>query len=155
MLQWKQLKFRKVIKIQQLMAKYWCKVIKMVLKLHSQVWHNFYQLWKPFKNDENGLSHLKSSFLSQDISVFVLTFWSCIKTVWLNFMTSQPGYQTIVIHILPNISRSKGNQTMKFGQLIECKMRNILFEKSYTKCSEETSPRPFSEKLQLHMSLDQ
>ena len=31
-------------------------------------------------------------------------------------------------HILPNISRSKGNQTMKFGQLIECNMRNIFFE---------------------------
>ena len=29
-----------------------------------------------------------------------------------------PGKQTIAIHILPNISRRKGNQTMKFGQLI-------------------------------------
>ena len=34
-------------------------------------------------------------------------------------MTSQRGEQTIVIHILPNISRSKGNQAMKFDQLIE------------------------------------
>ena len=34
-------------------------------------------------------------------------------------MTSQPGLQTIPMHILPNISQSKGNQTMKFGQLIE------------------------------------
>ena len=34
-------------------------------------------------------------------------------------MTSQPGKQTIAIHILPHFSRSKGNQTMKFGQLIE------------------------------------
>ena len=34
-------------------------------------------------------------------------------------MTSQSGKQTIAIHILPNMSRSKGNQTMKFGQLIE------------------------------------
>ena len=48
-------------------------------------------------------------------------------------MTSQSGKQTIAIHILPNISRSKGNQTMKFGQLIEHKMRNIFLEKSYTK----------------------
>ena len=37
----------------------------------------------------------------------------------------------IVIHILPNISRSIGNQTMKFGQSIECNMRNIFLEKSY------------------------
>ena len=49
-----------------------------------------------------------------------------------NFMMSRSG-QTIVIHILPNILRSKGNQTMKFGQLIECNMRNIFLEKSYTK----------------------
>ena len=57
---------------------------------------------------------------------------------------SQSGEQTIVIHILPNISRSKDNRTMKFHQIIECNMRNSFFyEKSYTKCGEETSPRPF------------
>ena len=71
------------------------------------------------------------------------------------FITSQPGKQTIAIHILPNISRSKGNQTMKFGQLIECNMRNIFLEKSYTKCGGETSRRPFSEKLKLSISLEQ
>ena len=38
------------------------------------------------------------------------------------------------MHIFPNISRSKGNQAMKFGQLIEYGMRNIFIEKSYTKC---------------------
>ena len=57
--------------------------------------------------------------------------------------------------MLPNISRRKGNQTMKFGQLTECNMRNIFLEKSYTKCGEETSPRPFSQKLKLGISLDQ
>ena len=56
-------------------------------------------------------------------------------------MTSQPGKQTNAIQILPNISRSKGNQTMKFGQLIEYNMRNIFLEKSYTKCDGETIPR--------------
>ena len=34
-----------------------------------------------------------------------------------NFMTSQPGKQTIAIHILFNILRSEGNQTLNFGQL--------------------------------------
>ena len=34
-------------------------------------------------------------------------------------MTSQPGKHTITIHILLNISRSKGNPAMKYGQLIE------------------------------------
>ena len=44
---------------------------------------------------------------------------------------------------------------MKFGQLIECNMRNIFHEKWYAKCGGETSPRPFPEKLKLSISLDQ
>ena len=44
---------------------------------------------------------------------------------------------------------------MKFGQLIDYDMKKIFLEKPYTKCSEETSPRPFSEKLKLSISLDQ
>ena len=44
---------------------------------------------------------------------------------------------------------------MKCGQLIEYNMRNNFFEKSYTKFGGETSPRPFSEKLKLNISLDQ
>ena len=38
--------------------------------------------------------------------------------------------------MLPNISKSKGNQTMEFGQLIEYNMRSIFLGKSYTKCDE-------------------
>ena len=68
-------------------------------------------------------------------------------------MTSQPGRQVTAIHILPNISRSKGNQTMKFGQLIKYDMRNIFLEKLYTKCGGETIPRPFSKKTKIeHIS---
>ena len=40
-------------------------------------------------------------------------------------------------------TRSKGNRTMKFDQLIECNMRNIFLEKWYTKCGGDTNPRPF------------
>ena len=46
--------------------------------------------------------------------------------------------------MLPIISRTKGNQAMKFGQLIEYNMRNISVEKSYIKCAGETIPRPLS-----------
>ena len=60
-----------------------------------------------------------------------------------NFMTLQLGKQTIAIHILSNISRSKGNQTTKFTKLIEYNIRNIFLEKSHTKCGGETLPRPF------------
>ena len=33
-------------------------------------------------------------------------------------MTSQTGLQIIAMHILPNISQSKDNQKMEFGQLM-------------------------------------
>ena len=44
-------------------------------------------------------------------------------------MTSQPGKQTIAVNILSNIWKSKEDQTMEFGQLIEYKMKNIFLEK--------------------------
>ena len=65
--------------------------------------------------------------------MFVLTFWSYRKNVLIrkimlfsSFMTSQHGSQIITIHILPNISRIKGNQKMKFDQLIEYNKINIF-----------------------------
>ena len=69
-------------------------------------------------------------------------------------MTSQPWKETIAI-ILPNISRSKVNQIMKFGQLIEHNMKIIFLEKSYTKCGGETIPRSFSKKSKLSIYLNQ
>ena len=69
-------------------------------------------------------------------------------------MTSQSGKQIIAIHILLNISRSKGNQTNKFVQLVKCNMRNIFLEKSYTKNGGGTISRPFSKKSKLSISHD-
>ena len=57
-------------------------------------------------------------------------------------MTSQPGLQTIAILILPNISQSKGKQTMKLRQLIEYNKRNIFLQKLCGKLGKETSSRP-------------
>ena len=44
-------------------------------------------------------------------------------------MMPQLGYQLITKLILTNISKSKGNQTMKFGQLIEYSKKNIFSSK--------------------------
>ena len=55
--------------------------------------------------------------------------------------------QKSIVDITARLANNR--KTMKFGQLIECNMRNIFLAKSYTKCDEETSPRPFSEKLKL------
>ena len=48
-------------------------------------------------------------------------------------MTSQTGTQTVAINILPDIPKSKGNETMKFGQLIEFNAENIFLQKSCRK----------------------
>ena len=69
---------------------------------------------------------------------------------------SQAGLQKTAIHIFSNIYRSKGNQTMKFGQLIENNMGNIFLQKSYAKYNGEASPRPFyKKKNKMSVSLDQ
>ena len=68
-------------------------------------------------------------------------------------ITKFKSYDVTGPNILPNSPKSKFNQTMKFGQSIEYIMRNILLEKSYTRCDEQTSSRPFSEKLKLSISL--
>ena len=96
----------------------------------------------------------------------VFTFLSCLfgyvekrleKKLRLisQFMTSLTGQQIIKIHIFPNISTSKDNQTMKVGHLIEYKMRNIFLEKWFTKCGGKTRPSPFYKKSKLNISLDQ
>ena len=54
--------------------------------------------------------------------------------------------QITTVHILPNILRSKGNQTRKFGQLIEYNVRNIFLEISYTKCAGKVGLIPFYKK---------
>ena len=68
-----------------------------------------------------------------------MTFWSCRKNVLIRkvrltskFMTSQPSLQTIAIHML-NISKSNGNQTMKFAQLIEYTKKNIFIQNACEK----------------------
>ena len=61
----------------------------------------------------------------------MLTFWSYRKNGLIRkkrliseFMTSQSGQQTITIHMLSNISRSKSNQATKFGKFFESHAEN-------------------------------
>ena len=48
-------------------------------------------------------------------------------------MTSQTGTQTTTMNMLSDISKSKGNQTIKFSQLIEYNVRNNFLQKSCQK----------------------
>ena len=49
----------------------------------------------------------------------------------LKIYTSQTGQEIITIHILrkKKSQKSKGDQTMKFGQLIDYNMRNFFLQK--------------------------
>ena len=69
-------------------------------------------------------------------------------------MTLQPGKQRFAIYILYNISRSKDNQAMKLGQLLEYSMGKIFHEKSYAKCCGEGIPKTFPRKSRLNIFLD-
>ena len=58
-------------------------------------------------------------------------------------MTSQTGQKIITKHVLSNISRSKGKQTIKFGQLIEHSMRNVFLKNHTQNVVEKLVPDPF------------
>ena len=74
-----------------------------------------------------------------------MVFWSCIKAAWLERSVKFQNLwcHILAMHILPNISKSKGNQTMKSRQFMEYYITNIFLEKSFTKYGGETVPRPF------------
>ena len=55
----------------------------------------------------------------------------------------QAGLQIIAIHTLTNISRSKGNQVMKFVHLIEYNMRKDFLKYHTQNTVEILFPDPF------------
>ena len=44
-----------------------------------------------------------------------------------DFMTSEPVQKKFAVHTLPNISRGKSNQPMKFGKIIKYNKKIIFF----------------------------
>ena len=65
---------------------------------------------------------LKVYFVLKIFKYLSWLFWSCGKPLIRKlrliskFVTSHSGQQIITIHILPDISSSKDNHAMKFGQ---------------------------------------
>ena len=106
------------------------------LKLHSHLPKRFCVIClieSPLEVMKNAFYFiLKAPFVLRYLS-FVTTLWSWRKNGLMRkinltskFMTSQPGLQTVAIHILSNISESKGNEKMKFVQLMENSTRNVF-----------------------------
>ena len=77
------------------------------------------------------------------------------RQLFLNLITSQTGIQIITIHVLSSISRSNGNKTIEFGQLIDYNIKNLLHEKLCTKSDRQPSPRLFFRKYELSIFLNQ
>ena len=103
------------------------------------------RVWNPFKIDKKYfLLPLKALFVL-DIFNFLSEIFGhlekngLIRKIWLisKFITSHTGWQTFTIHILPKISWSKGNQTIKFGQLIEYNKKKYFPSKSKQKMNQK------------------
>ena len=77
------------------------------------------------------------------------------KKAKVNFKIYDKLDKPNTMNILPDISRRKGNQIIKFGQLIEHNIRIIFLEKPCTRYVGETNPRSFSRKSKLSISLEQ
>ena len=94
---------------------------------------------------ENPLKIMKNTFYFILKALFVFKISKILSwkiRLTSEFMMSRPDLQTIATHILLNISRSKDNQTMKLGQLIEYNKRNNFLQALYKKWGRETGSRP-------------
>ena len=122
----------------------------LVLKGVLSILRQFLATESPLKVMRNGfVSSQKlfsfSRYFSFCLDCLVIQQNDLIRKIRLisNFMMSQPGQQTIVTHILPNISISKSNHTIKLGQLIECNLTNIFLEIHTQSMMEKLVPDPF------------
>ena len=105
------------------------------LRAHCQVWE--------FLASESPLKMMKNAFYFNVQALFVLKIFKFLS--WLfshagnslcrkkrlisKLMASQSGKHTITIHITPDISKSKGNQAMKFDKHFSWK---IIHKRSYS-----------------------
>ena len=96
---------------------------------------NFWQLGKPFENDENAFYFILKALFVLKILNFCLDFLVIHKKALIrkvNF-TIYDVANWLKNNCITYISRSKNNQKMKFDQLIEYNIGNIFLEKLYTK----------------------
>ena len=108
--------------------------------------------WKPFKGDWKNVFcfTVKALFALKIFKSLTWLFYSCRKMAHKKAKFNFKIYDVInremsnYNHVLSDISRCKGNQKMKYGQLIGYSMRYIFLKESYTKCGGETSSRSFS-----------
>ena len=108
--------------------------------------------WKLFKNDGNYFFFfiLKALFVVKIFKLLCSSF-GLLRTTWLEQKSEFQSLwrhslvnKQLKINILPDISWSKGNQTMKFGQVKEYNKKNFFLQKSCRKGDRGTSSRSLS-----------
>ena len=123
----------------------------------SQIWDNF-QIsdLRQFLAAKSPLKMMKNAFYFMSKALFVLelsTFLSWIFGYVEKWLDKKVIVNFKIYNVLnyirnnhnthsSNISRSKGNQAMKFDQLTNYCMKNIFKKKSCRKWGSETSSRP-------------
>ena len=86
---------------------------------------------------------LKAVFVLTIVKFFSWLFWLCRKTAWQESLDKLQNLWRQISQLSPDVSRSKSNQTVKFGPLIEYNARNNFLQKSCRKWDRETSFRHF------------
>ena len=127
-----------------------CQSSVHLLKSDSHLLLSLYVDNSPSKVIKNAFYFILKSLSILKIFKFLSWHFGHVwKTTLLNrlsltskFMTLQPCFQTIPGLILPNISQSRGSQTMKFGQLTEYNKTNIFLQVLCRKWGKETSSWP-------------
>ena len=125
---------------------------KLYLKVVSAIFFKFTKR-KYSKNDEKCfLFHVKSSFRSQDIYVFMLTSsphfspvshcWKSRLKIMFKIHDVMNGQTRISKYILIDISECSWGLMMKLGHMIEYYQRNVFIEKLCSKCKWQPRPRP-------------
>ena len=117
-----------------------CKISLLILKVHSRVWDNFWQLKNPLKMMKNVYYFIWKTLFVLEIFTFLSWLFSYeekngfISRLSLipKFMTSQTGQQIItILHIAQHL------KAMKFGQ-----RKKYFSSKSCRKWGRETSCKP-------------
>ena len=98
---------------------------------------------------------MKNAFYVTSKAIFVLKIFKFLSRLfghvakWLDqkdkvsFKFYDATAWLTITHIFPNISRSKGNQTIKFGQLKECNFIKFFLKNHTQNVVEKLVPDPF------------
>ena len=119
---------------------------------YSQVWDNSWQL--------KALKIMKNAVYCTSKAVLVLKIFKFLSRLFGHVAKRLDRKDRVNFNFFDARAWLTNNCNahiawVSVSQLIECNMRNIFLEKSYTKCGGKNNPRLFSENIKINISLDQ